>query len=123
MSFLTDPFFWAFLSMFGLAASSQTVTGKNLGKYPLFGMIVVAVFALGRIVLMLPSLSQPRFDLGLWNWIIGGIIFAAGIIFSIPAFAIRPFTAPNKKVQLQVTGFYHITRNPIYPAELLWCLG
>ena len=123
MSFLENPFFSAFISMFAVLASSQIVGSKKLGKYPLFGIIIVALFALGRIVLVLPSLPQPRFDIGGWHWFIGGIIFVFGIIFTIPAWSIKPFTVPDQKVALKTTGFYGIVRNPIYLAELLWSLG
>lgn len=123
MNFFENPFFWAFLSMFAVLASTQVVANKRLGRYPLFGLIVVALFAFGRAVLVLPSLPQPRFDVGVWHWIIGGVVFVLGIVFSIPAWNIKPFTAPDEKVVLKTNGFYRFVRNPIYLAELLWCLG
>ena len=123
MTFLTNPFFWAFISMFAVLASSQIVGNKKLGRHPIFGFIVVATFALGRVILVLPSLPQPRFEIGGWHWLIGGFIFALGMIFSLPALTIRPFTVPDEKIKLKTTGFYSIVRNPLYLAEVLWCLG
>lgn len=123
MAFLSDPFFWAFVSMFALAAASQIVSGRNLGRRPLFGFIVVAIFGLGRVVLVLPSLPQPRFEMGGWHWVLGGVIFALGVAFSAPALTIRPLTAADEQVKLKTTGFYGIVRNPVYLGEILWCLG
>ncbi len=123
MTFLKDPFSWGFLSMFALVASTQIVSNRKLGKHPLFGLVIVVIFGAGRVILVLPSLPQPRFEIGGWHWIIGAIIFAAGIVFSFPALTIRPFTAPDEKVRLKTTGLYSIVRNPIYLGEVLWCLG
>jgi protein-S-isoprenylcysteine O-methyltransferase Ste14 len=123
MAFLKDPFFWAFISMFAFMASTQIVSGKNLGRNPLFGVSVVIIFALGRVILVLPSLPQPRIVIGEWSWVFGGMIFAAGLVFSLPAFSIRPFTAPDIQTHLKTTGFYRIVRNPLYLAEVLWSLG
>lgn len=123
MSFLNDPFFWAFLSMFGLVGACAVVGSRKLGNYPLFGITVVTIFDLGRFALVLPFCSQPRFDLGGWHLLIGGIIFVAGLMFCTPAFFIKPFTAPDENVTVVTTGFYRIVRNPIYLGELLWCLG
>ena len=109
--------------MFGLVGAGAVGGGKKLGKHPLFGFTIALIFILGRVTLALPFCAQPRFESGGWHWIIGGIIFAAGLIFCIPALYIKPFTAPDKNVQLRTTGFYGIVRNPIYLGEVLWCLG
>jgi protein-S-isoprenylcysteine O-methyltransferase Ste14 len=123
MTILRDPFFWALVSMFAMVAAFQVASGTDLGKRPGFGFTVVAMFALGRVVLVLPPLPQPRFEIGGWHWIAGGFLFAAGMLFSAPALKIRPFTAPDRKVELQTTGLYGVVRNPIYLGEVLWCLG
>jgi len=122
MEIIKTPFFWAFISMFGLVGANAVVSGKKLGKYPLYGILVVILFDLGRFVLVLPVLQQPRF---IWPHIqiIGTIIFVTGLIFCIPAFGISPFTSPNKKINLRKSGLYRITRNPIYFGEILWSLG
>ncbi len=123
MTFLNNPFFWAFVSMFAIMGTTQIASGTRLGRQPLFGILVVAVFALGRVVLVLPSLPQPRLGLGGLHWAIGGLLFVLGGIFAIPALSIKPFTAPDEKSKLRTNGFYGIVRNPIYLSEVLWCLG
>ncbi len=123
MIFFEDPFFWAFISMSALVGASQVVSGNNLGRNALFGSIVVAVFDLGRFILVLPFLPQPHFESGGWHWLVGGVIVALGLIFCIPTLAIKPFTGPDEKVELKTTGCYRVVRNPIYLGEVLWCLG
>jgi protein-S-isoprenylcysteine O-methyltransferase Ste14 len=123
MAFFRDPFFWAVISMFGLVGAGAAVGGKKVGKYPLLGFTVVAIFDLGRVILVLPSLIQPRFEIGGWHWAIGGTIFAIGLLLCLPAFRIKPFTGPDENVELKTTGFYRIVRHPIYLGEILWCLG
>ena len=61
MEIIKTPFFWALISMFGLVGANAVVSGKKLGKYPLYGILVVILFDLGRFVLVLPVLQQPRF--------------------------------------------------------------
>jgi len=123
MTFSHDPFFWALISMFGLVGACAVVGTQRLGGRALFGVVVVTIFDLGRVVLVLPYCPQPRFEMGEWHWAVGGVIFAAGLVFCIPALGIRPFTAPDEKVELQTSGFYALVRNPIYLGEVLWCLG
>lgn len=121
MSFLEDPFFWALISMFGLVGASAVVGSGKLGKNPLFGLIIVIIFALGRFVLVF--CPQDRFEIAGLHLVFGGSILIIGLIFCFPAFSINPITAPDENVKLVTTGFYGVVRNPIYLGELLWCLG
>lgn len=123
MNFLRDPFFWAFISMFATVGGPQIVSGKKLGIHRLFGIVVVVLFALGRVILILPALPQPRFEIGGLHWVLGEVIFGLGVPFSTPALLIKPFTGPNNEVKLKTTSLYQIIRNPIYLGELMWCLG
>ena len=123
MSFLNDPFFWALISMFGLVGACAVVGSKKVGRNTLLGFFIVVIFDLGRLILALPFCNQPRFDIGGWHGFVGGIIFVIGLIFCIPALEIKPFNAPDEKLELKTTGFYGIVRNPIYLGEVLWCLG
>ena len=123
MSLFGDPFFWALVSMFGLAGGEALVGSTRLARFRSLGFAAVGMFGLGRVVLVLPAVSQSRLAAGNWSWVVGGVIFAVGIAFTLPAFAIRPFTGPGAGVSLRSDGFYGIVRNPIYFAEVLWCLG
>jgi protein-S-isoprenylcysteine O-methyltransferase Ste14 len=109
--------------MFGLVGAGAVVSGKRLGRYPLFGITIVAIFILGRVILVLPFCLQPRLELDSWHFIVGGIASFVGLIFCTPGLTIKPFTAPDNKMKLRTSGFYGIVRNPIYFGELLWCLG
>jgi protein-S-isoprenylcysteine O-methyltransferase Ste14 len=123
MAFYNNIFFWAFVSMFGLVGCGAVVSGSKLGKFPLFGALVVFIFDLGRILLVFPFCPQPRFEMGGFHTIIGGTVFFIGVIFCLPALQIKPVTAADNSIPLKTTGFYGIIRNPIYTGELLWCLG
>ncbi|MGD1029023.1 methyltransferase family protein [Candidatus Binatus soli] len=123
MRIFGDPFFWALVSMFGLASATAGVGSTRLGKFRSLGLVTVGMFTLGRVVLVLPAVTQPRLVAGDWIWVVGGVIFAAGMVFALPAFAIRPFTGPEAGVSLRTGGFYRIVRNPLYLSDVLWCLG
>jgi protein-S-isoprenylcysteine O-methyltransferase Ste14 len=120
---LRDPFFWAFLSMFGLLAGTAAVSGTKLGRYGPLGFITVMVCDLARVMLVLPLCPQPRLEIGYWNWIAGGLFLAAAVGFAVPAFSIRWWTAPEENMVLKTTGIYGIVRNPIYLADVLFSLG
>jgi protein-S-isoprenylcysteine O-methyltransferase Ste14 len=92
-------------------------------KYPFLNIFFVAIFAVGRFILVLPSLPQPRFFIYNINWIVGGSVFIIGLIFLIPLLQISPFPSTKDRIILNTRGFYGITRNPIYLGEILWTLG
>jgi protein-S-isoprenylcysteine O-methyltransferase Ste14 len=123
MFVLQDPFFWAFIGMFGLLAGAAMVSGTKLGKCVPLGFATVMVCDLSRIALVLPFCFQPRFETSAWNWIVGGIILAAALFFAVPALSIKWWTAPEGKMVLKTTGIYGIVRNPIYLADVLFSLG
>ncbi len=68
-----------------------------------------------RIILVLPFCSQPRFEIGVWNWIIGGIILAAAIGIGLTALSINWRTAPNNKMTLKTDGIYRLVKGRIIP--------
>lgn len=124
MNILTEPYFWAFFSMFGLVGCGAVVSGSKLGQHPYFGMLVVTIFDLGRFLLVLPMCDQPRFDLGWFQTFAGLLMFIVGLVFCSPAFRISPFTAASSNpISLKTDGLYALVRNPIYTGELLWSLG
>ena len=123
MAFFYNPFFWALLSMFGLVAACAVVGSQRIGRHAWVGWIIVIVFGMGRALLVLPFVEQSRFDLGGWHGLIGGIIFAVGLLIGLPTFDIKPVNIAEKGMELKTSGLYGIVRNPIYLCELLWCLG
>ena len=120
---LTNLFFWAFIGMFGLLVGVALVSGIKLGKNAVFGMITIMICDFSRIILVLPFCPQPRFEIGIWNWILGGIILAIAVIVCVPALSINWRTAPNSQMVLKTTGIYGIVRNPIYLTDILFTLG
>ncbi len=54
MFVLQNPFFWAFISMFGLLVGTALVSGIPLGRNGLFGFATVIVNDFARILLVLP---------------------------------------------------------------------
>ena len=123
MFVLTNPFFWAFLGMFGLLVGTALVSGIKLGQNAVLGLITIVLCDLSRILLVLPFCPQPRFEIGIWNWIIGGIVLVAAMVFGIPALSINWRTAPDSKMVLKTNGIYGVVRNPIYLTDLLFSLG
>jgi len=123
MFILTDPFFWAFVGMFGLLVGIAFVSGIKLGQSALWGLIVIMICDFSRIILVLPFCPQPRFEIGIWNWVVGGMILALAVAFGVPALSINWRTAPDSKMVLKTTGIYRIVRNPIYLTDILFSLG
>ncbi len=123
MLVLQNPFFWAFIGMFGLLAGTAAVSGTKLGGYAPLGFTIVMICDLARVMLVLPVCPQPRFEMGYWNWIVGGIIVAAATVFVMPAFSVKWWAAPQENMVLRTTGIYGIVRNPIYLADVLFSLG
>ena len=81
MTFINNPFFWALVSMFGLVGACAVVGSRRIGSRPLIGWIIVLLFFdLGRVLLALPSIEQPRFEMGGWHSLVGGAIFIVGLV-------------------------------------------
>ena len=123
MFILTNPFFWAFIGMFGLLVGIAMVSGTKLGQNVLLGFTTIMICDSSRIILVLPFCPQPRFEIGIWNWIIGGIVLAVAMVVGVPALSIDWRTAPDSKMALKTNGIYSVVRNPIYLADILFSLG
>jgi protein-S-isoprenylcysteine O-methyltransferase Ste14 len=120
---IENPFFWALVSMFGMTlALGAWGRPDKMAKFPVV-LIIVSLVTIGRLVLPLPFISQPRFELWGMHWIIGGAILGLGLLFGIPTFSIKPLTPPKPGMELKTTGWYGIVRNPIYLSEQLWFIG
>jgi protein-S-isoprenylcysteine O-methyltransferase Ste14 len=122
--FFNNPFFWAFISMFTLVGACSVVGSRKIGSHPALGWIMVSILSLGRVILVLPSVDQPRFFVSGFNAAIGIPIFVIGLCFALgPCFLIRPLNIAEEDMELITKSFYKYTRNPIYLGEILWCLG
>ncbi len=123
MIVLASPFFWAFVGMFGLLVGIALVSGIRLGQSSLMGLATIMICDVSRIILVLPFCPQPRFEIGVWNWVIGGVILVMAMAFGVPALSVNWRTAPNSKMTLKTDGIYSVVRNPIYLTDLLFTLG
>ncbi|MDH3838516.1 MAG: isoprenylcysteine carboxylmethyltransferase family protein [Desulfobacteraceae bacterium] len=122
--FFNNPFFWALISMFTLVGACSVVGSRKIGRHPALGWIMVTFLSLGRVILVLPSVDQPRFFLNGFNAAIGIPIFVIGLCFALgPCFLIRPLNIAEEDMEFITKSFYKYTRNPIYLGEILWCLG
>lgn len=123
-AFLVNPFFWAFLSMFGMVGATSIFTRQALRRSRLFVAAVLVLVTVGRAVLVLPICEQPRFELGGWHWVLGGVLFGlALVVAAAPLVEVRWWSPPAAGMRLRTTGIYGVIRHPIYLAEILWCLG
>ncbi len=113
MKLFGDPFFWALVSMFGLTGAEALVGSARLAKFRSLGFASVGMFTIGRVVLVLPAVCQPRFGASDWSSGVGGVIFLAGMIFALPVFTIRPITGTEAGVSLRTGGFFRVVRNPL----------
>ena len=123
MFVLQNLFFWAFVGMFGLLVGIAMVSGIKLGQNALLGLTTIMVSDFSRIILVLPFCPQPRFEIGVWSWVVGGIILALAMVFGVPALSINWRTAPDSKMTLKTNGIYSVVRNPIYLTDILFSLG
>ncbi len=120
---IMNPFFWALFSMMMLMGCTATLVTHRLGRFRIFNIFSVAMFALGRFVIPISCPHQPQFDAGIPQWIVGGIIFVTGLVFLSAARYINPWPAIDQRYRLVTTGFYGIVRHPMYLGEILWTLG
>lgn len=122
--YLNTPFLWALISMFALVGACSVVGSRKIGSHPALGWIIVSIISLGRVILVLPFVEQPRFFLNVFHTIVGIPIFVIGVFFGLaPCFLIKPLNIAKKDMVFVTTSFYKYTRNPIYLGEILWCLG
>ena len=64
---LRGSFFWALVSMFGLAGAEALVGSARLAKFQSLGFATVGIFTFGRVVLFMPAVSRPRLGAGDWS--------------------------------------------------------
>ena len=109
--------------MIGWFLGFFVVGSKTFGKNTLFGIGVVALAEIPRIILPLNFINQPRFGGGSPLLILGTIVLIIALIFGSPVFRIKPFTKPQKDEPLRTTGLYSVVRHPLYFCDTVWPLG
>ncbi len=121
---LTNPWFWAFLGMFGWSLGFGVVGTKGLGQRLGYGVGMFILAEVPRIVLPLPFVLQPRIgsDHLPLAWI-GAIILVGSMVFGTPVFRIVPLTGPDGREPLRTGGLYSITRHPLMLCDIFWPLG
>jgi protein-S-isoprenylcysteine O-methyltransferase Ste14 len=123
VSFFTNPFFWALVSMGGLHGAGLVVSDHRLGRNPVVVTLLLTFVTVGRILLVLPFCQQPRLDLAEWNWVIGGLVLLIALVVAVPTMSVKWWRAPTGGMKLHTTGVYAIVRHPMYLSEVLWPIG
>jgi protein-S-isoprenylcysteine O-methyltransferase Ste14 len=124
MVVLAQPWVWIVLAAVGWAMGFGVVGSKTLGRSLAFGIAMLLMAEVPRIILPLPFVVQPRLGLTALVAIpIGTLILAVGLYFGIPAMRIAPLTAPDRRQPLRTDGLYSVVRHPLMLCDILWPLG
>jgi len=124
MTFLVDPFFWAFVSAIGIVAGNAIQGSPVVGRNQTFGFIVIVTATLGRVVLVVPAVVQPRFaEGGAFLYAAGGLILVVAGLLVVPVLRIKPLTRPDASEPLTTRGVFGFVRHPGYSANVLLGLG
>ena len=119
---LTNPLFWALLSM-AVAPAGDAIVSNVLPRSRLFGAFVVGTFMVGRTILVLPLCPQPRFELAGFHWLVGALIMAVAASVLVPSMRVAWSTGPKREEALQTHGVYGLVRHPGYLGNILLGLG
>ncbi len=111
------------LLTFTWASAISVVGNKTTGSHTLFGIAMVALAEIPRLILPLDFITQPRFGGGALLLTLGSLILLIALIFGSPVVSIHPFTQPQKNEPLRTTGLYAAVRHPLYVCDTLWPLG
>ena len=121
---ISDPFFWAFVSAIAIVAGNAIQGSPVVGRSAAFGFLVVVTATFGRVVLVLPGVSQPRFaEGGIVLYLAGGLILALSLVLVLPLLRIKPLTRPDPSEPLVTSGVFGLVRHPGYLANVLVGLG
>jgi protein-S-isoprenylcysteine O-methyltransferase Ste14 len=121
---LTDPWFWAFIGATGWALGFGIVGTKTLGRSAGFGIMVLILAEVPRILLPLPFVAQPRVEgSSPLLAVLGTAILVASLYFGTPVLRIIPLTGPNRQEPLRTDGLYSIVRHPLMVCDVFWPLG
>ena len=123
LEFYQNPFFWAGISLFGLLGANTAGTTRFGKQFQIFGQLSGFFFTVGRIIMVLPVITQPRMfdsDLFKYSGILIGII---SLIFIIPSVISQPLIAQKTGLEFKTRGLYSFVRHPFYLGELLFSLA
>lgn len=118
------PFFWAFVSAIAIVAGNAIQGSPVVGRNAVFGFAVVVTATLGRVVLVLPVVVQPRFaEGGAALYLAGFVILGTSLALMLPLLRIKPLTRPDSSEPLTTQGVFGLVRHPGYLANVLLGLG
>jgi NTE family protein len=123
LEFYMDPFFWAGISLFGLLGANTAVMTRFGRRYRIFGQLSGFLFSIGRIIMVLPVISQPRLNQIDFFPISGIIIGIISLVFIIPSMISQPLIAPKNKNEFKTQGLYSFVRHPFYLGEILFSIA
>jgi NTE family protein len=118
MYFAASPFFWAIISMFGLLGATTAVNTKYGKRNPIIGILSAGLFSLGRFILVLPLIPQPRFETSTYTYGIAFVFLILAIVFIFPGLKTRPLSSPYTVSNLKTDGLFGFVRHPFYLGEL-----
>ena len=121
---LANPWFWAFLATIGWCMGFGLIGSRTLGRNIGFGIVMLVLAELPRILLPLPFVQQPRFE-STFPWLIGlgCFIFISSLLWGTPVLRISPITGPLRQNPLRTDGLYAIVRHPLMLCDIFWPLG
>lgn len=123
LDFYKNPFFWAGISLLGLLGAN-TATNTRFGKkYRIFGQLSGLLFTIGRVIMVLPVIDQPRLVHSPMYEYAAIFIGICSLIFIVPSLISQPLISPKPDLEFQTKGLYSIVRHPFYLGEILFSLG
>ena len=122
MGAVEDPYFWAFVAMLGLVGGNAIQGSPVVGQRTWFGVVIISMVTLGRVVMVLPFVEQPRFSLP-FSFGTGVLLIVASLLLMAPLLRIRPATRPSTAEPLSTRGVFGWVRHPGYLANVIWGLG
>lgn len=122
MSTLSDPFFWAMLSLLGMLGGNTIADRAKVGSFKYYGVAVITLVLAPRFIIALPFVEQQRLEIP-YQFVAGLIAMLAAFCLWLPLYKIMWATSPDKKEQLITSGVYAIIRHPGYLGDILFVLG
>lgn len=119
LEFYKNPFFWAGVSLLGLIGAN-TATNTRFGKkYQIFGQLSGFLFSIGRIIMVLPVITQPRLAESELFTVAGIVVGIISLVFIVPSLISQPLISPKPALEFRTKGLYSFVRHPFYLGEIL----